>query len=162
LSTIEMSPVKGNYWRPMEEAPMNGEMVRLIGHEWSTSIISGAVGRYVKNRAIEQWLTDMGVYFKPIGWMPIGEIPAEETFFVLGKTYLSREDYKVKIIDQNGPFGYPYACVKGDDDIWRYNHPGIMGRVWGIPTDFSDPCCLYLPSVEPDPSLWRSFLNWLF
>lgn len=163
LETLERAVMKEGHWRSMWGAYKSKEVVRLIGSVEGSDLIVEAIGSFKPHDKGGEWITNMDVEFIPFGWMPTNEIPAEETFFVVGKTYMSKEGFKVKIIFENHPFGHPYACVQGDDGNWRYNRPGKceMGRSTGTPGDLSDPHCLLLPSVKPDAGLIQRFINWL-
>ncbi len=76
-----------------------------------------------------------------------------ERQFIVGKTYLTVEGKKVKIIAENTQYGPHYTCVQGDDGEtrvdenifhkgvyeitegstlgWRYDREGDVGRCTG-------------------------------
>lgn len=78
-----------------------------------------------------------------------------ERQFIVGKTYLTREGKKVKIIAESTSHGPHYTCVQGDDGEtrvvedpfikgvyeviegsqlgWRYDREGDVGRCTGSP-----------------------------
>ncbi len=157
----------GIQWRSMYDSDRSGIKLRLLGYIGNSKDLSEAFGQYEGNDKSGCWRTVVGTYFKPIGWMYEHEIPATETSFEIGKTYLSNEGHKVKIIKESYPFGHPYACVQGNDGGWRYNRIGKceLGRVTGTHVDDDGkpihPGCLLLPSVEPEPSFIKVIFNWL-
>jgi hypothetical protein len=93
-----------------------------------------------------------------------------EPQFIVGKTYLTKEGKRVKIIAESRRRGY--ECVQGDDGVtrvdemictpgvyeitegselgWRYDRKGDVGRCTGSPHDFSDPDNLVPGSEQPN------------
>lgn len=55
--------------------------------------------------------------------------------FIVGRTYLTQEGKRVKIIAENTKHGPHYACVQGDDGVTRveedFFHPGIYEIIEG-------------------------------
>lgn len=80
-----------------------------------------------------------------------------ERQFIVGRTYLTKEGKKVKIIAESCQHGPHYTCVQGDDGVtrveedpfhkgiyeiiegsrlgWRYDREGDVGRCTGGPVD---------------------------
>jgi hypothetical protein len=95
-----------------------------------------------------------------------------ERQFHVGKTYLTQEGKRVKIIAESTVPGMRGACVQGDDGVtrveehwkhkgiyeiiegstagWRYDREGDVGRVTGSPHDFSDVRNLVAGSEQPE------------
>lgn len=92
--------------------------------------------------------------------------------FIVGKTYLTQEGKRVKIINEQTKYGVHYTCVQGDDGEtrveevigkpgvyeiiegntlgWRYDRSGDVGRCTGSNFDMSDPRNLVPGSEQPD------------
>lgn len=90
--------------------------------------------------------------------------------FIVGRTYLTREGKRVKIIAENTKYGPHYTCVQGDDGEtivhedpfckgvyeitegsergWRYDRYGDVGRCTGSAED--DPRNLVAGSEQPE------------
>lgn len=92
--------------------------------------------------------------------------------FIVGKTYLTKEGKKVKIIAESIQPGVRGVCVQGDDGVtyveehwkhkgiyeivegntlgWRYDREGDEGRCTGSAHDFSEPRNLIVGSEQND------------
>lgn len=69
--------------------------------------------------------------------------------FVVGQTYQTKGGKSVTITEDNSDrIGPSYWCIRGDDDIWRYNRESDRGRVTGSAFDMSDPLNL-VPLAAP-------------
>jgi hypothetical protein len=69
-------------------------------------------------------------------WQPNDELLSKP--FELNATYRTKGGELVKIIEVSTHLP-GYECVKGEDDIWRYNRPNDRGRVTASAHDMSDP-----------------------
>lgn len=58
--------------------------------------------------------------------------------FLVGMTYKTKYGRLVKIVKSKYA-GSLYACVQGDDGIWRYDRDGDVGRVTGSNHNMSHP-----------------------
>jgi len=66
--------------------------------------------------------------------------------FEVGKRYLTQGGETIEILAETHLEGY--ECVKGSDDIWRYNRPSDLGRVTASAFDMSDPRNLVASAVS--------------
>lgn len=92
--------------------------------------------------------------------------------FIVGKTYLTQEGKRVKIIAESNTHSPYYTCVQGDDGVtkiyehpvypgiyeivegsesgWRYDRASDCGRCTGSAFDMSDPRNLVVGSEQDE------------